>query len=269
MTALLDAPATAPPPLADLGADLTAPPSVARRALVLGRAFAWAALYAACATRGWWLAATACMVPLFLSAVVALNDTLHGPLRLPRWLDETAMFALGLLVMESGHAIRATHTFHHDARAGDFDPEAYIDPLPWPALLAESARYRYRRWAWAWRSGRVPRRWLVVEYALHAAVLGGTAIAGGPALRGFVVLGLLAGYACPLYSARGPHTAWGAADPLRVVVRGRVLPRLLLGLTYHQEHHRYPEVPSYRLPELARRLDPWLATRDVERVTVW
>ncbi len=31
---------------------------------------------------------------------------------------------------------------------------------------------------------------------------------------------------------------------------------LFLELTYHLEHHLYPQVPSHHLSELARRLDP-------------
>jgi beta-carotene hydroxylase len=56
---------------------------------------------------------------------------------------------------------------------------------------------------------------------------------------------------------------------METVVRGRVVPRLLLGLTYHLEHHLYPEVPSFRVAGLVRALEPWLATRDLRRVELW
>lgn len=41
-------------------------------------------------------------------------------------------------------------------------------------------------------------------------------------------------------------------------LRGSIVPALFLELTYHLEHHLYPEVPSHKLSELSRRLDPLL-----------
>jgi beta-carotene hydroxylase len=257
----------APPALAGLGVDLSRP-SFARRALCLGRPFGYAAAFALLASRGWVLLAVPLMFPLFVSAVAALNDTLHGSFRLSPWADDLAMSALGLLVFESGHSIRATQRFHHEVPPGAWDPEGYVDALSWPALLAEAFRYRYRLWLWTWRTGRASRRWLAAEYVLHVALVAGGLAAGGGA-RLYVLLALAGGYTFPVFSARGPHTAWGTSDPLRTVVRGRLVPRLLLGLTYHLEHHLYPDVPSFRLPALVRRLEPWLAGRDLRRVRLW
>jgi hypothetical protein len=47
-------------------------------------------------------------------------------------------------------------------------------------------------------------------------------------------------------------------------LRGRVVPAIFLELTYHLEHHLYPQVPSHNLPELARRLDPFLQRAGVQ-----
>jgi len=46
-------------------------------------------------------------------------------------------------------------------------------------------------------------------------------------------------------------------------LRGHLVPAVFLELTYHLEHHLYPQVPSHRLAELARRLDPFLARQGV------
>jgi beta-carotene hydroxylase len=51
-------------------------------------------------------------------------------------------------------------------------------------------------------------------------------------------------------------------------LRGRIIPAIFLELTYHLEHHLYPQVPSHRLPELARRLDPYLQRAGVTPVKV-
>ena len=42
-------------------------------------------------------------------------------------------------------------------------------------------------------------------------------------------------------------------------LRGKIIPALLFNLSYHLEHHLYPQVPSYNLPQLADRLDPYFA----------
>jgi beta-carotene hydroxylase len=43
-----------------------------------------------------------------------------------------------------------------------------------------------------------------------------------------------------------------------------VIPAVFLELTYHLEHHLYPQVPSHRLAELARRLDPFFERAGVQ-----
>ena len=43
---------------------------------------------------------------------------------------------------------------------------------------------------------------------------------------------------------------------------------MFLELTYHLEHHLYPQVPSHHLPELARRLGPVLVAAGVQPVRV-
>lgn len=54
-------------------------------------------------------------------------------------------------------------------------------------------------------------------------------------------------------------------DLLETTPRRRVLAlcRPPLELTYHLQHHLYPQVPSHHLAELGRRLDPVLASAQV------
>jgi beta-carotene hydroxylase len=44
-------------------------------------------------------------------------------------------------------------------------------------------------------------------------------------------------------------------------MRGTIVPALFMNLTYHLEHHLYPQVPGMNLRRLALRLDPLLAAR--------
>ena len=73
----------------------------------------------------------------------------------------------------------------------------------------------------------------------------------------------------PLLTVYLPHHGYGE-EPLRQTrtLRGRIVPAVFLELTYHLEHHLYPQVPSHHLPELARRLDPYLARAGVRPVVV-
>jgi phytoene dehydrogenase-like protein len=74
----------------------------------------------------------------------------------------------------------------------------------------------------------------------------------------------LARWVYPLLTVYLPHHAYGDTPLTQTrTLRGRVLPALFLELTYHLEHHLYPQVPSHHLAELARRLDPYLTAAGV------
>jgi fatty acid desaturase len=88
-------------------------------------------------------------------------------------------------------------------------------------------------------------------------------------LRALVVLMEIGNLMFPILTAKGPQNGFGLTDPARTIVRGRVAPLLMMGLWYHLEHHLYPEVPVYRLPALARALDPWLQQQGAIVIRMW
>jgi L-lactate dehydrogenase (cytochrome) len=68
----------------------------------------------------------------------------------------------------------------------------------------------------------------------------------------------------PLLTVHLPHKDYGDTPLTQThTLRGRLIPALFLELTYHLEHHLYPQVPSHRLPELSRRLEPFFRQADV------
>ena len=68
------------------------------------------------------------------------------------------------------------------------------------------------------------------------------------------MLNWLAGWLLPLLTVWLPHRHHGdTPETVAGSLRWPVVPRLLLGLTYHLEHHLYPQVPSHHMAELARR----------------
>ena len=259
------------PPLADLGYDLleTTP---AQRVRSLARPFAWAAVYALFAALEWWPLAVLSVVGLFLGVVATTHDLVHRTLGLPRWVNEWAMSLVGVLVLESAHAYRATHLQHHRTFPDDDDPEGHPAHVSWWRAVLAGPTFLFRLWAWAWRRAPADRAWLLAEAGWALAVV---ALAVGlwptvPALGVYVGLVVVGSWAYPLTTVHLPHDAT-AASALRQTrtLRGRFVPRFLLELSYHLEHHLYPAVPSHHYAELSRRLEAYFARHGVEPTRVW
>jgi fatty acid desaturase len=259
------------PPLSELGCDLlTASPL--RVAWTLSRPLLWTGLFFFLAERSWWIPALAVFPALFLSEVVALNDVMHESIGLGRAATEVAVASLGALVLESGHAIRVTHLAHHANGGGQGDPESYVDLLPLGRLLLELPIYRVRIWTYGLRHGTGRERaWAFAEILLVATLVIWCVSGDAPtSVLVFAILSMLAAWAFPLVSAIGPHADWGRDDAIHAYrVRGRWIPRLMLNLPFHLEHHLYTAVPSHHLPELAERLAPFLQNSGVKEVKVW
>jgi fatty acid desaturase len=260
------------PALTNLGNDLVGT-SRRRRRLILARPPAYLACYAVAAQTGHWVAALAALFLLVVAVVSTMHDVVHGVLGLRRRGTDIALFALGALVMVSGHAYRRTHQHHHRVFPDESDPEgiaAHWGPL---RALADGPLHVARIWWWAFsRTRRLRlRAWLLAEAAAAlalpiAAVLLRTA---APAFSLYVVLVLTGGWLYPLLTVHLPHRRFGATPELQAhTLRGRLVPPLLLEQTYHLEHHLYPRVPSHKLPRLARRLEPLLRERGVVPVRV-
>jgi beta-carotene hydroxylase len=172
-------------------------------------------------------------------------------------------------VLENGPALRRTHLQHHYATRDESDPEGYIESMSWPRLLREAPRYRWHLWAWAWRHYPQDRRAIARAALLVAALVAAAIAIPSPELRVFVLVMQGGGLMFPILTAKGPQNGFGLTDPARTIVRGRVTPRLMMGLWYHLEHHLYPEVPVYRLAALAQALDPWLRQQGAQLIRMW
>jgi beta-carotene hydroxylase len=249
------------PLLASLGTDLLATTSFQRR-LALSRPFiglsAWAlAAYA----QVWWLTPFLAFW-LFVVVVTVTHDVVHGSLGLSRRQTDWSLFVFGAILLESGHAYRTTHFRHHAVFPGSDDPEG--DPARmgfWQAVLCGPLFLpRLWRWAYARQKDRGSERlWLIVEALWPLAVFSigvfvWTRTAAVLIYAGLVIIG---SWVYPLFTVHLPHRHYGDTPFTQThTVRGRIIPALFLELTYHLEHHLYPQVPSHHLPELSRRLEP-------------
>lgn len=256
------------PGLPELGPDLLVTTARQRRIALSRPVVAVACFGLAAGLRWWWLTPVA-MFAVFVAVVTVTHDVVHRSLGLGRRAGDWALFGLGLVLLESGHAYRTTHRQHHRTFPADGDPEGYPARLGFAGAVAYGPVFLIRLWVWSFRRRRGDRRERAFLLAEAAALPAAAAVAAalwpltpGPAVY---VAGAVAGsWVYPLLTVYLPHHDFGD-DPLTQTrtLRGRLVPALFLELTYHLEHHLYPQVPSHHLAELARRLDPVLARAGV------
>lgn len=226
--------------------------------------------FAAAAWAGWWWLTPMIVFGIFVAVVTVTHDAVHETLGLSRRATDWALFAMGLVLLESGHAYRATHTRHHRFFPHPDDPEGYPAELSLVGAACYGPIFLPRLWWWSYRQGR-DRGWLLVEAAAPIAVLTAGALAW-PYAQGLLVYAVMViagSWVYPLLTVYLPHHDYGDTPLTQTrTLRGRIIPAVFLELTYHLEHHLYPQVPSHHLAALARRLDGYLAANGVRPVRV-
>ena len=151
-----------------------------------GRPFLGVAAFAMAAYAGLWWLTPFLVFLIFVAVVTVTHDVVHGSLGLSRRQTEWALFALGAVLLESGHAYRATHLRHHQVFPGPDDPEG--DPARMSLLQAIlwGPLFLPRLWYWSYtrsKPGSGMRRWLVAEAAWALAVPIARALAPAPDTR--------------------------------------------------------------------------------------
>jgi fatty acid desaturase len=259
------------PSLRALGEDLlvTTP---RRRAIALLRPYLGVAVFVAVVGLRWWWLTPLVMFGVFVAVVTVTHDVVHRTLGLTEDQTDRWLFLLGLVLLESGHAYRITHRQHHRLFPSPDDPEGYPAELSFFGAVCYGPVFLVRLWIWSFRRAVLrDRLWLVAEaLAPVAAVTGGILLWDiTPGLLIYAVMAVVGSWVYPLLTVYLPHHDYGAT-PLQQTrtLRGRIIPAVFLELTYHLEHHLYPQVPSHHLPELARRLDPYFARAGVRPVAV-
>ena len=218
----------------------------------------------ACAAHWYWLLPLIVLAH-FVFAVSFLHDVAHGSAGLDSAQTHWALFIYGVLMLQSGHSFRYSHLFHHTHCLEDDDMEGAPARMDlWSVLLCGPA-YLPRLWARALReTAPKERRWIVAELATALALVGAAAAVAGSSVAPllYCVLVYVGGWGYPLATAYLPHYKPGN-KPLEQArtMRGTIVPALFMNLTYHLEHHLYPQVPAMNLHRLAMRLDPLLAAR--------
>jgi len=232
-----------------------------QRVVALVRPCAGIAVFALAAWLGWWWITPLVMFGTFVAVVTVTHDVVHRSIGLGRRQTEWALLLLGAVLLESGHAYRATHLQHHALFPSEEDPEGYPAHLSFTGAALYGPVFLIRLWWWAYRRSGPQRAWLLAEASLPPAALAAGALLWPitPGLLAYAVMAIAGSWVYPLLTVYLPHHGYGDTPLTQTrTLRGRVIPAMFLELTYHLEHHLYPQVPSHHLAELARRLGPFL-----------
>ncbi len=272
MTTMISAETSDPrlPSLRELGDDLliTTP---RQRWIALARPFVGIAFYALAVALGLYWLSPIIVFLVFVAVVTVTHDVVHGSLGLNRRQTDWALFLTGLVLLESGHAYRTTHLQHHKVFPAEDDPEGYPAKISMLGAILYGPVFLVRLWVWAYRrNARRPaqRVWLIIEgLAPFATIACGVLLWHvTPGVLLYAALAIVGSWVYPLLTVHLPHKNFGATPLTQThTLRGRIIPALFLELTYHLEHHLYPQVPSHHLKELASRLDPFFDQAGVAR----
>jgi len=247
------------PALSALGRELLDTTPHQRR-LTLVRPFLLLAVYALCYSLGWWWLTPLIVFLIFVAIVTSAHDVVHQALGLGRRQTEWALFVLGALLLASGHSYRASHLQHHRVFPGPDDPEGDPARMTLWGAVRHGPIFIPRLWLWSWRRASSRERSCLLAEALwaFAVILAGVLlwrVTGAVLLYvGQVVAGA---WVFPLLTVHLPHRNYGDTPFTQThTLRGHIIPKLFLELTYHLEHHLYPQVPSHHLAKLSQRLEP-------------
>jgi beta-carotene hydroxylase len=236
------------------------------RALTALLPFVTIAAFSMAVASGWYLLLPAIVLAHFIFTVAYLHDVAHGSAGLTAAQTHWVLFIVGALMLQSGHAFRYSHLFHHTHCLEKDDLEGAPAKMKLVDVLLAGPGYLPRLWMKAMRetASERERGWMLAELAsaflLPAFAVLLTTWSLGPLLYCFAVY--VGGWGYPLTTAYLPHYKPGT-KPLEQArtLRGAIVPAFFMNLTYHLEHHLYPQVPSMNLRRLAERLDPLLTAR--------
>ena len=129
-------------------------------------------LFSVVAWRRWWWISPLVVFGLFVAVVTVTHDIVHRTIGLSARASDWSLFAMGVVLLESGHAYRATHAQHHRLFPHPDDPEGYPAGLSLVGAVCYGPVFLVRLWCWSYRRG-ADRGWLLAEAAVPVAVLAG------------------------------------------------------------------------------------------------
>lgn len=210
----------------------------------------------------WWISPFIVFL-IFVAVVTVTHDIVHGSLGLSRKQSDIALFLLGAILLESGHAYRLSHLQHHKLFPNDEDPEGIPAKMSLIRVICISPGFLFKLYFWALRrtrKGSDQFLWLILEgfWFVFWIIISLLILPYSFAVLWYVIMVIVGSWVYPLLTVYLPHFEYGDQPIFQTrSLRGKIIPALFLELTYHLEHHLYPQVPSHNLKKLSQRLDPF------------
>jgi len=242
-----------------------------RNLVVLVFVALWAASAVLVLALPYWPVRIACYVVMGASLHalgILMHEAVHGNFFRQKNWDRWAAFLLGVPILVSGAAYRVTHLLHHRFTRGERDPDEFANYFPQRNRLA----LFFYLWGIvgllvflvhvpinAWRRGTERERIAVaLEYAAIALLYMGGMVAAGrlhllPVLLHVWLIPLAVSSAIVNVRGWSEHMLTEPGHPLkhtRTVTSNRVVRFMLCNLNYHLEHHLFPGIPWYNLPQV-------------------
>ncbi|TNE50252.1 MAG: fatty acid desaturase [Deltaproteobacteria bacterium] len=238
--------------------------------LYLGAAAGAIALYHALG--GAWWSVLVC-IPCYLLAAASLHgfglfahEGVHGVLFHKSWLNHAVSAACGLPLLQSYTAYRVLHLRHHKHTGAHGDPDHYdnyakpswlVFGMHWGRLVLGYPAYVVAIPVLGFLQGnKRDRLWIVVEMFLLVALVVGILSSSIPMsylLHGWLLPMLFVNW---MFNIRGmsQHTLLehntDVIQGTRSILTNGVTTFFVCNENYHLEHHLYPGVPWYKLPQL-------------------
>lgn len=205
---------------------------------------------------GWITMAFAGAFFFFLAGLRLSHNAQHYIVGCKRKSCEWVMYGLSILMMNSMHAVQVTHLRHHKHCLDEYDVEGYFAKLPfWQAILYGPLFTVYMHTN-AWKLGSsYQRKWIAVELISELIALTVALLSGVLFLEVFVLLMLLANCLTGFFCVWLVHYGCDGLDKISRTMRSPWINRITMNMLLHVEHHLFPQVPTYNLGKLARRID--------------
>jgi fatty acid desaturase len=167
------------------------------------------------------------------------------------------MGIISVILGGATHAFAHTHRIHHRRCLAPDDLEGRAAAYGFWQALWRSPFYPLQLHAAALRQGDARlRSWIVGELLAVAAVQSAVwLLLDVPALQAASLTLLVANALVPMVGIWAVHRGCHGTPHVARTSRLPRLDRLVVHMFQHDEHHRFPQVPTRHLPELVRRLD--------------
>lgn len=210
----------------------------------------------------WWMTIIGLYVVGFFTYGSTSHELVHGNFGLPKRMRDFLLFITELLMLRSGHAYEVAHINHHQTFPKKNDFEGL--PAHWSFLktACHAPFYFFRIWLWSLEQKQAKRIWILIEgiFIFTYWIIAISLFDKIPVLLAYGLCAWISSWAYPFLLVHLVHNK-RFKNPLQqtILIRGKLIPFLLLQHPYHLEHHLYPGVPAYNYGKLAKALDPHFA----------